>query len=300
MADYETPPVVSYTYVTSDPTEHERSAAASPASVRSLSVMAACLVSSQLSITGITTTADVNCTSINTTDCSTCSPGTYPSNDTESCLCCSSGACINSSDCLPCPTGFYQPQSGQASCLPCPEGFYANATGCSSCSLCPAGQEALGVGSVDCNPCLPGMYKGPGDHRCLYCQNGEYQEDSGADRCDLCPVDHYCPSPDITPISCPEDAFCPSGSTEPSYCMETFMRKVENTCKLAPLTILLLLICAFALCLSVICVVRKRRWMVYRRRMTGFSAKSPLLRPQQKPSSLYGMTYDAEPVYAGW
>lgn len=49
-------------------------------------------------------------------------------------------------------------------------------------------------------------------------------------------------SPDVNPIQCPTDAFCPEGSTAPGYCMETFFRKVGETCELAPVTIALLVI----------------------------------------------------------
>lgn len=49
-------------------------------------------------------------------------------------------------------------------------------------------------------------------------------------------------SPDVNPIECPTDAFCPEGSTAPGYCMETFFRKVGETCELAPVTIALLVI----------------------------------------------------------
>ncbi|XP_069833400.1 uncharacterized protein [Dendropsophus ebraccatus] len=90
----------------------------------------------------------------------------------------------------------------------------------------------------------PGMYKGHGDDRCKYCRDGEYQISWGGERCEVCPIGHYCPSPDINPISCPEDAFCPAGSTEPSYCMETFLRKEGDSCTLAPFTIIMLIVCA--------------------------------------------------------
>ncbi|XP_063807804.1 laminin subunit alpha-like [Pseudophryne corroboree] len=311
----------------------------------------ACLVSSQLSSTDITSTLDANCSSINITECTACPPGAFPNNDTESCFCCSSGSCTNTSECLPCASGYYQPQSTQATCLPCPRGFYTNSTGsvmcqscqagffsnetasmfcppcekgffsagqnvtqcepcplgsfcnttrCTGCVVCTQGKESLKVGSIECTPCHPGMYKGPEDHKCLYCQDSEYQENWGGERCHVCPVDHYCPTPDISPISCPEDAFCPTGSTEPRYCMETFLRKAGDSCKLAPLTIMLLVVCAVVLIFGVICVVRKQKRRSEQQYVIGFSPKSPLLHRQQSSSPVYGITYDAEPVYAGW
>ncbi|XP_075050295.1 uncharacterized protein LOC142121503 [Mixophyes fleayi] len=313
----------------------------------------ACLVGSQLSTTNIPLTSipDVNCSSINITECTACSPGTYSNNDTESCYCCSSGFCTNTLDCLSCASGFYQPQTSQVTCLPCPRGFYANTTGsvtcqscqpgyfsnetaskfcppcgkgffassqnatqcepcplgsfcnitsCSSCVVCPKGEESLTVGSLECTPCRPGMYKGPDDDKCFYCRDGEYQLNWGGDRCDVCPVDHYCPTPDISPISCPEDAFCPPGSTEPRYCMETFLRKAGDACTLAPLTIALLVICAVAFVVGVGCVVRKLRRRSEQRDVMGFSSKSPLLQRRQSSSPVYGIARDSEPMYAGW
>ncbi|XP_073505183.1 uncharacterized protein [Phyllobates terribilis] len=300
-------------------------------------------------IAPITSTPDANCTTVNTTACGACAPGAHSDNDTESCFCCVSGFCVNSSDCTPCSFGFYQPRGGEVSCLPCPTGLYTNTTGsvicqscqpgyftnetasvscmpcekgnfasaqnasrcepcpedtscnmssCTHCTMCPEGQESLEVGSIECSLCHPGMYKGHGDNRCKYCPDGEYQVNSGGERCEVCPKDHYCPSPDINPISCPEDAFCPSGSTEPSYCMETFLRKDGESCRLAPLTIAILVVCIVVILLCVMYIIRKQ--MSESRRVMGFSPNSPLLHPKRSSSSLYGITYDAEPVYAGW
>ncbi|XP_077136302.1 uncharacterized protein LOC143793317 [Ranitomeya variabilis] len=294
------------------------------------------------------TSPDTNCTTVNTSSCGACAPGTHSDNDTESCFCCVSGFCVSPSDCPPCSSGFYQPWGGQVSCLPCPAGLYTNTTGsvicqscdpgyftnetasvscrpcekghfasaqnaslckpcpedtfcntssCTHCTMCPEGQESLNLGSAVCTLCPPGMYKGHGDDRCKYCHDGEYQVNSGGERCEECPKDHYCPSPDINPISCPEDAFCPSGSSEPSYCMETFLRKDGESCRLAPLTIAILVVCIVVILLGVMYIIGKQ--MSSRRRVISLSPKSPLLHPKRS-SSIYGITYDAEPVYAGW
>lgn len=302
-------------------------------------------------IAPLTSTPDANCTSVNATDCGACAPGTRSNNDTESCFCCSSGFCVNSSDCVPCVSGFYQPQGGQVTCLPCPHGVYTNTSGsvvcqscqpgyfandtasvscmpcerghfaseqnaslcepcpestfcnttsCSHCTTCPEGQESLEVGSIECSLCHPGMHKGHGDDQCKYCLDGEYQVNWGAESCEECPVDHYCPSPDVSPITCPVDAFCPAGSTEPSYCMETFLRKDGDSCSLAPFTILIIVICAVVIFLGMFCIIRKHKPMCERRKVKGFSPKSPLLHQNRSSSSIYGITYDAEPVYAGW
>ncbi|KAM4050553.1 uncharacterized protein ACNLHF_016925 isoform 2-T2 [Anomaloglossus baeobatrachus] len=300
-------------------------------------------------ITPITSTTDANCTTVNTTDCGACAPGTHSDNDTESCFCCSNGFCVNSSDCTPCSSGFYQPRGGQVTCLPCPPGLYTNTTSsvlcqscqpgyfanetasvscmpcekghfasaqnslrcepcpedtfcntssCTHCITCPGGQESLEVGSVECTLCHPGMYKEHGDDRCKYCRDGDYQVNWGGERCEGCPKDHYCPSPDVNPIMCPEDAFCPAGSSEPSYCMETFLRKDGESCRLAPLTIAILVVCVLVILLGVMYIVRKQ--MSEKRLVIGVSPKSPLLHPKRSSSPIYGITYDAEPVYAGW
>ncbi|XP_040275155.1 signal peptide, CUB and EGF-like domain-containing protein 1 isoform X1 [Bufo bufo] len=321
--------------------------------VPALCLLLACAVVCQLSTTvdPMTSTPGTNCTSVNATDCEACSPGTHSNNDTESCFCCSSGFCVNSSDCVPCASGFYQPQGGQVTCLPCPPGLYTNTTGsvmcqscqpgyftdenasvscipcekghfasqqnalqcepcpngafcnttsCTQCTMCPDGQESLAVGSIECSLCRPGMYKGHGDDRCKYCKDGDYQVNWGGERCEECPVNHYCPSPDIGPILCPDDAFCPAGSMEPSYCMETFLSKDGESCSPTPFTITILVVCAVVIFLGVLYVIRKQRLTSERRRILGFGPRSPLLHTKRSSSSLYGITYDAEPVYAGW
>ncbi|XP_075705051.1 uncharacterized protein LOC142723704 [Rhinoderma darwinii] len=321
--------------------------------VPALCLLLACAAECQLptTIAPLTSTPDANCTSVDTTECGACSPGTHSKNDTESCFCCLSGFCVNLLDCMPCTSGFYQPQGRQVTCLPCPHGLYTNTTGsvicqscqpgyftnktasvscmpcekgrfaseqnafqcepcpkdtfcnttsCAHCTICPGGLESLEVGSVECTLCRPGMYKGPGDDRCKYCRDGYYQVNWGGERCEECPIDHYCPTPDINPITCPEDAFCPGGSVEPSYCMETFLRKDGVSCRLAPFTIVILVVCSVVIVLGVIYIVRKQKQMSRRKRFIGFSPKSPLLHSNRSSSSIYGIAYDAEPMYAGW
>ncbi|XP_073430545.1 uncharacterized protein [Dendrobates tinctorius] len=239
-----------------------------------LCFLLACAVVCQLTTT-ITpsTSSDANCTTVNTSACGACAPGTHSNN------------------------GQFASAQNASRCEPCPEDTFCNTSSCTHCTMCPEGQESLEVGSVECTLCLPGMYKGLGDDRCKYCRDGEYQVNSGGVRCEECPKDHYCPSPDISPISCPEDAFCPRGSSEPSYCMETFLRKDGESCRLAPLTIAILVVCIVVILLGVLYIIRKQ--MPERRRVMGLSPKSPLLHPKRS-SSIYGITYDAEPVYAGW
>ncbi|XP_040191226.1 tumor necrosis factor receptor superfamily member 9-like [Rana temporaria] len=237
-------------------------------------------------------------------DCLPCPQGFYTNTSkSEVCQSCQPGSFSNASAsvlCTSCEKGFFSSIQNATQCQPCTPGSFCNTSSCTSCALCPAGEEAVNSGSADCTPCSPGMYKGPKDPRCLHCRDGEYQAESGADRCNVCPIDHYCPSPDIGPITCPEDAFCPAGSTEPSYCMETFLRKSGDSCEMAPLTIVLLVVCAAVLLFAVIYVVRKHRMAEQRQPMTAFTPKSPLLKSQRSSSSIYGLDYDAEPVYAGW
>lgn len=51
---------------------------------------------------------------------------------------------------------------------------------------------------------------------------------------------------------------------------------------------------------AVIYVVRKHRMAEQRQPMTALTPKSPLLQSQRSSSAIYGLDYDAEPVYAGW
>ncbi|TRY57895.1 hypothetical protein DNTS_014411 [Danionella cerebrum] len=216
------------------------------------------------------------------------------------CQACPTGAYSNNSgsvSCRPCTPGFYTSSQNSTSCNPCPQGTFCNASSCSQCRVCPAGSEALRTAAKECTPCRPGMHKPSLQSMCQICSSGFYQIRWGQENCDICPENHYCPSPDVTPIQCPVDAFCPEGSLAPSYCMETFFRKAGETCELAPVTIALLVIGGgVGLLFIIVLVLRRKRDNDSELSMS----RTPLLRKDRPPNRFYGIGCDAEPVYAGW
>ncbi|CAH2299635.1 Hypothetical predicted protein [Pelobates cultripes] len=169
-----------------------------------------CLVGSQLStsvipfLTSDVSTIDTNCSSVNTTQCTACPAGTFSSNDTEPCVCCRSGFCLDSSGCFPCSAGFYQPQPSQLTCLPCPEGFYSNTNQSTMCQSCPAGYYSNQTASVLCMDCDKGFFSSqenatscqaclPGTFcnvttctSCTVCPNGQEAVNAGSPECSLC------------------------------------------------------------------------------------------------------------------
>ncbi|XP_068005691.1 tumor necrosis factor receptor superfamily member 9-like isoform X3 [Melanerpes formicivorus] len=250
------------------------------------------------------------------TACTSCPLGHYqPQSGQPSCLPCPQGHYSNftrSTLCLPCPPGHYTNESGAAACrvcqrgyfssqhkavfcLPCLPGSFCNTTSCTVCQPCPGGQEALQEASEECSPCLPGMFRGARDSKCQLCRTGEYQLQWGKESCDLCPENHYCPSPDVTPVRCPADAFCPAGSAVPAYCMELFLYKAGDSCQLTPLLLTLMAVFSAGGVLAALLAILRRQ--------QGYSKESfkALLLPRgsgQHPT--YGGMEHTEPVYAGW
>jgi hypothetical protein len=144
------------------------------------------------------------------TACQSCNAGTYCGPNDHPCA-----------DCLACPDGTYQDESGQPSCKSCPIGYsgndnlnerYSQATGCvacpggtyqdqtgqQSCANCPPGYggvNGLTDGqrtslSVACGPCPAGKYCGTNDVPCvdcIWCPDGRWQNLTGQLTCNLCP-----------------------------------------------------------------------------------------------------------------
>ncbi|KAM8939561.1 uncharacterized protein RCH25_053238 [Pelodytes ibericus] len=235
--------------------------------------------------------------------CLACPEGFYTSTiQSVVCQSCSAGYYSNmtaSPDCLECEKGFFSTHENATFCEPCLPGSFCNMSRCSRCTLCPKGEEAPVAGSTACSLCRPGTYKGAGDQFCLFCRDGDYQDKWGAEMCEVCPEFHYCPSSDVGPIVCPEDAFCPSGSTEPSYCMETFLKKKGNSCSPATLTIALLVLASALICGAAIYLITKHRESIGRK-VGSLGSRTSLLDAQRSPRSQYGVTYESEPIYAGW
>ncbi|RMC14418.1 hypothetical protein DUI87_09514 [Hirundo rustica rustica] len=142
---------------------------------------------------------------------------------------------------------------------------------------------------------LASTFKGPSDSRCKACRTGEYQLQRGKESCDPCPENHYCPSPDVSPVKCPSDAFCPRGSVEPTYCMELFLYKAGDSCQLTPATVIVLATFSAGGILVVFLIILRRRQEHGKR-----SLKWLLLPQGSGGHPTYGGTEHTEPVYAGW
>ncbi|CAL8286794.1 unnamed protein product [Lota lota] len=234
-------------------------------------------------------------------ECLPCGQGFY-SNVTGGSTCqpCPRGAAGNSTGadtCRSCPPGFFSSQPASTSCSPCVQGTFCNSSNCAQCPVCPVGTESLLSASKECTQCRPGMHKAAPQMMCQICSSGFFQIHWGQENCDVCPENHYCPSPDVSPILCPGDAFCPAGSTSPGYCMETFFRKSGETCVLAPVTIALLVIGSGVALLLVVLVALRRRRDTDRELS---AARAPLLCKARPQGRYHGIPCDAEPVYAGW
>ena len=72
-------------------------------------------------------------------------------------------------ECMPCPAGYHQVDSGESECLPCPFGYYADQEGASKCTKCPMNMYASHTAATSCQAC-------PNGTRTLsegasYCQN---------------------------------------------------------------------------------------------------------------------------------
>ncbi|KAK1793618.1 hypothetical protein P4O66_011983 [Electrophorus voltai] len=236
------------------------------------------------------TTTAPDCSTFNTSTCAACVPGSYSNNGTLLCSCClEGGMCVSSGACVPCSLGFQQPLAGQQSCRPCLAGFYSSHVGSPACQPCPPGSYSNQTGSSSCQACAPappGVFTA---HSVLLDQKPCRSAPQSAP-----PVAQ---SPNVSPIQCPSDAFCPEGSTAPGYCMETFFKKVGDTCNFAPVTIALLVIGGGIVLLIVILLIMRRRRDTDNELLV---SRAPLLRRNQPAGRLYGVLGNAEPVYAGW
>ncbi|KAG7328268.1 hypothetical protein KOW79_008212 [Hemibagrus wyckioides] len=134
-------------------------------------------------------TTTPGCSTLNTSSCEACAPGTYYDNETLLCSCClEPGLCIFPRGCRSCSLGFYQPLAGQQTCLPCIPGFYTNLTGSPVCQACPPGSYTNESGSVSCQACAPGFYASRQNTTiCNPCPEGTYCNSSSCAQCLMCP-----------------------------------------------------------------------------------------------------------------
>ncbi|XP_030046967.1 latent-transforming growth factor beta-binding protein 2 [Microcaecilia unicolor] len=146
-------------------------------------------ISSTITLTLTTASIDVNCSAVNKSLCEACLPGTFSDNATESCICCSDGSCVNSSDCQLCPQGHYQPLAGQQSCLPCLPGFYTNSTKSATCWACEPGYYSNETGAAACRECGKGYFaSNQSSSSCEPCPSGSFCNTTKCDSCAACPA----------------------------------------------------------------------------------------------------------------
>ena len=113
--------------------------------------------------------------------CSACVPGKYRS-PTD----------YDSTQCIDCKSGYYQPETFQASCLPCSPGLFQSGEGAPSCDACAMGKFAHALKSDSCAPCELGKGTAKnGSAFCIDCARGQHAGVSEKGVCKNCLADTY-------------------------------------------------------------------------------------------------------------
>jgi len=99
----------------------------------------------------------------NASSCALCPGGTLPNKFLYRCSGCNPGFYLNSTKCIGCPAGQYQPDSGKTTCIPCPVGGYSPSTGYSQCVVCDYDAYSL-KGSTSCIQCSGIFERVAADH----------------------------------------------------------------------------------------------------------------------------------------
>lgn len=149
-----------------------------------------------------------------------CTPGYYLSN--------------SSPECVPCPAGTYQPNSGAEGCISCEDGYVSTSDGSTSCRACeptktsneyhtacecPIGYEFLFYSTGDCRICSTGTY---------------YLKEDGYTYCNACPANTYQPNMGQTEcLDCPEGSYSGYRSNECFTCPEG-QAVIDRTCSTCP------------------------------------------------------------------
>lgn len=115
-------------------------------------------------------------------------------------------------NCMPCPLGYYQDQTGQFSCKPCSAGFTTEFTGTNSSSLC--------------SPTCDSGYQLNGVGNCVACQIGQYRNATETSTCVNCPTGFITLTTATKSRSQCDIVACEAG---------TYRDNTTNTCKDCPL-----------------------------------------------------------------
>ena len=104
--------------------------------------------------------------------CSPCAAGKRTANDEHT---------GEARECVPCPTGRFQPAAGSTACEPCEVGRYQGTVGQPFCLPCVPGRAQHAVGSSSCRACAAGQFHAhPEGTTCALCPRGFHQPELGS------------------------------------------------------------------------------------------------------------------------
>ena len=129
---------------------------------------------------------------ISSSGCSKCKPGQYK----------------DEGNCISCPKGTFQDESGKLNCWKCNDGYYSDVKGSTKCQPCPKGhwcdKNDKGKRPI---PCPKGTQQHQsGKSFCWNCNEGYYSDQKGSLYCTACPKGNWCDKNDKgkAPVSCPK------------------------------------------------------------------------------------------------
>ena len=144
-------------------------------------------------------------TSLGSTNCTRCGPGTFSDDDPTKCTLC--------------PVGKQQPFISERSCELCDRGYAASATGTHLCQKCTQGKTSAGY--ID-------QINKRGGTRCEFCPPGKKQAEDVGTNCTLCREGYAAPTNGA--VSCQE---CTPGKTSTGY-IDQINKKGGTRCALCP------------------------------------------------------------------
>jgi hypothetical protein len=171
--------------------------------------------------------------------CFDCIPGMYSKNsESNICTNCNrgqyrSGEDKNASQCLHCPTGFYQGRKGSTTCEPKMKGWILKEcnkddgdTECKKTEQCAIGTyQNDSKSTVICQECPIGWSSSQGTTKCQTCNKGEYGKKDGI--CYKCKSGRF--GPKLKAKKCDD---CPSGWSQPTEgsesCIDLKWKKAED------------------------------------------------------------------------
>ena len=148
--------------------------------------------------------------------------------------------CNFQTNCLPCPMGTYQTNTGQTSCFECWLGTSSTAVGATTpnvCVACNPGSYSAEAGNAQCTECEQGRYQPLGGQvSCMPCARGTHQGSSGATMCVDCPQGQYQNAEGSTTcLECDAGHHAPDeGSQECEPCAEGYYAPSQGAISCSP------------------------------------------------------------------